>query len=272
MYNSIQEVYDEIIAAKNAKAELAGLTSGSATAIWRLWTWIVAAAIYTFDKLIEVHKTEIDTKLSARLTAGIDWYAELILKFQLGDVVVILNGKAQYAVVDTTKQIIKKVSVVSSAGTLVIKVAKEVAGELVKLTNEELLAVTAYLNKTQYAGVFTQIQSMDADLFKPKHNIYYDAQIPLATMKTNVNAAIINFTKTFNNENFNGQFAAIKYVDDLQKVAGVKDVENLQLLFKSTSMLSFVNITRVYSPESGYIKIDPSYDLNNLTNINYIPQ
>ncbi len=271
MYANIQQVYDEILAAKAAKAELAGLTTGSATAIWKLWAWVIATVIWSLDKSFEKHTTDTNALLDAKISHNAAWYANQMLLFQYGDTIEVVNYVPQYLVIDETKRIIKRVAVVDSNGAVTFKLAKETAGALVKLTSDEQLAANAYLVKVKDAGVQTQIVSYDADLFKPKLTIFYDAQYSVATMQAAVNLAINNFLKNYNNENFNGQFVRNKFIDALQVVQGVKDLDITLLEFKSVLAGVYTAINRVYDPLSGYIKIDPAYDLNNLTNIAYTP-
>ncbi len=273
MFSGVQEIVDRIIAEKNARAELAGLTSTSNVAIYKIWAYCVAVVIYVLDQFFESHKLEVNAKLAARVSHGTTWYAAKMLEFQYGDTIELVNYVPTYPVIDESKRIIKKVAAIDNFGAMPIKVAQEVSGELVKLDDAQLLAANAYLVKFKDAGVNTILMSFDADLFRPKLEIYYDAQIPKATIKASVNAAIIAYLKVYNDERFNGRFEVIHFIDAMQEVTGLKDIVPVSMLFKSTIAPGFTNYPRVYDPESGYLKVDPAYDLDDeLLNIKYFAQ
>ena len=58
--------------------------STSAEAEWRHWTHIIATAIHSFEVLLDLFRSEMDT-LAGRMTAGsIRWYAEMGDRFRSG--------------------------------------------------------------------------------------------------------------------------------------------------------------------------------------------
>lgn len=63
MARTIQQIQQEILTAKAKEPALSELNSTSKTAIWRLWTYITAFAIWTLEKIFDQHRKEIDDKI-----------------------------------------------------------------------------------------------------------------------------------------------------------------------------------------------------------------
>ena len=77
MARSIDTIYNLIIAEKETKAELSGLTTESATSVFRLWAWITAAVIFTLEALFDLFKTELETLLLTLKPGTLPWYQEM---------------------------------------------------------------------------------------------------------------------------------------------------------------------------------------------------
>ena len=107
MANSIKEIYNQIIQEKermssldalgydkdpavtHADALLADLDSGSKVSIWRLWAYVVAVVIYFHEKMWDLFRAEVETKLKA--IPGTDiWLANECRKFQYPGVLTLL--------------------------------------------------------------------------------------------------------------------------------------------------------------------------------------
>ena len=61
MARTVQQIKQSMIDAKNADANLAGLTSTSQTAKWNLYFFIVAACIAIFEQLQDLFKVDLET-------------------------------------------------------------------------------------------------------------------------------------------------------------------------------------------------------------------
>ena len=64
MARTITEIFNDMVARKDAEASLSGLTSASQSAIWRLLFWVQAQSINLFEQLMDALKVEIQTMLS----------------------------------------------------------------------------------------------------------------------------------------------------------------------------------------------------------------
>ena len=70
--------------------------STSKVAEWRLWTYVVAAAIHAFEIILDLFRQEVD-ELTAKITPGTKlWYAEMCYRFQNGHTLVFDKNTAQF--------------------------------------------------------------------------------------------------------------------------------------------------------------------------------
>lgn len=84
MARSIQDIQQEIYQAKENEPALNELNSTSKTAIWRLMIYIVSVAIWSLEKLFDLHKKEVDERLSELKPHTARWYRNKALAFQYG--------------------------------------------------------------------------------------------------------------------------------------------------------------------------------------------
>jgi hypothetical protein len=171
-------------------------------------------------------------------------------------------------VLDKTKQIVKKVSVVETNGEVLIKVAKgNGGGTLEPLTSGQQTALTSYVNKIKPAGVKTTILSIDADQLKFKQTITYNGQLDLGEFKIALKAAVEAYLSSIK---FDGKFNVNKYIDALQAITGFVDVviDNIQA---KPDGGSYSYIIGSYQPASGYFKIDGAFEITDPASTTFIP-
>ena len=59
MARTINEIQNEIITSLNGKKDIS--LSTSKVAEWRLWTYVIAVTVHSFELILDVFKSEIDT-------------------------------------------------------------------------------------------------------------------------------------------------------------------------------------------------------------------
>lgn len=286
MARSIGTIYAAIVADKDAQASLASLApamdteqgllaslnSSSKVAIWRLWAYITAVAIYTHEVLWDLFKAELETIAANAIVGTLPWYQAQVFAFQNGDPLVYNSqtGKYGYAALDAAKQIVKRCAIVEQQdGVLGFKVAKLSAGLPVALSSPEQTSLAAYIKKIRFAGTRFTLISGAGDLLKITATIYYDGVIPSATIKTNVEAAIGAYVGGLP---FNGEFLLSRLVDTIQAVTGVADVVLVTAQTKQAAPDVYATISRVHVPVYGYYQLDSSSG-NTLTDtLTYIAQ
>lgn len=273
MARKIEEIFEEIVADKDSQTSLQQLSpnsdnvsqlktdldSGSKVAIWRLFTYLIAVAHYTHELLWDSFKLEVEAIVAAAPTGTLPWYQLQMLKFQYGDTLQFIDEKYQYATIDITKQVVKLCAVEDRPdGVVIIKVADLDSNSLpVPLSVAQKTALEGYVSKIRFAGTKFLVVSTPADLLKLLGTIYYDPIYPLATIESNVEAAIASY---LNNLPFNGVFKINALIDAVQLVEGVVDFTT-QSVESKYGVVPYAPILRTYVAQAGYLQVDPANPL-----------
>lgn len=229
MSRTLTEIYNEAVETRNKYLELTELTNDSKTSIINAFTWVTAAAIYSFETLLDVFTTDIAKTFTQRINGTSAYYANAMLKWQYGDDLIINDeGTAfHYATEDTTKRLITHVSYQEyyneefKDNILILKVASGEGRSLSQLSDEELIAARAYLNQIKFAGVKCNVVSRRGDVLVPRLTVYYDGAITKEELYDNIDTALIDFIV---NMKFDSLVYSQKIIDAIQKVEHVTDV------------------------------------------------
>ena len=229
MSRTLTEIYNEAVETRNKYLELTELTNDSKMSIINAFTWVTAAAIYSFETLLDVFTTDIAKTFTQRINGTSAYYANAMLKWQYGDDLIINDeGTAfHYATEDTTKRLITHVSYQEyyneefKDNILILKVASGEGRSLSQLSDEELIAARAYLNQIKVAGVKCNVVSRRGDVLVPRLTVYYDGAITKEELYDNIDTALIDFIV---NMKFDSLVYSQKIIDAIQKVEHVTDV------------------------------------------------
>ncbi len=280
MARSIQVIFDALVADKEAREELDGLTSTSRTALWRMWLWIVAAAMHIHEQLWDAFKAEVEDIAARAIPGSLRWYADRAKEFQFGYNLVMDLATYRYFYIDTesdaaiASRIVTQVSVqevfTSGFTGVRVKAAKGEAGDLEPLTNEERTAFEFYMQRIRFAGVAMDVISTTADDVKANLRIYYDGVLPLTQVEEAVETALQAY---LNGIPFDGLLNRNAFIDALQAMPEVVDVEVFSLQAKPNGSSSWSEVVRAYAPVSGYYALasfgtDPATEVV----IEYIPE
>jgi len=229
MSRTLTEIYNEAVETRNKYLELTELTNDSKMSIINAFTWVTAAAIYSFETLLDVFTIDIAKTFTQRINGTSAYYANAMLKWQYGDDLIINDeGTAfHYATEDTTKRLITHVSYQEyyneefKDNILILKVASGEGRSLSQLSDEELIAARAYLNQIKFAGVKCNVVSRRGDVLVPRLTVYYDGAITKEELYDNIDTALIDFIV---NMKFDSLVYSQKIIDAIQKVEHVTDV------------------------------------------------
>ena len=229
MSRTLTEIYNEAVETRNKYLELTELTNDSKMSIINAFTWVTAAAIYSFETLLDVFTTDIAKTFTQRINGTSAYYANAMSKWQYGDDLIINDeGTAfHYATEDTTKRLITHVSYQEyyneefKDNILILKVASGEGRSLSQLSDEELIAARAYLNQIKFAGVKCNVVSRRGDVLVPRLTVYYDGAITKEELYDNIDTALIDFIV---NMKFDSLVYSQKIIDAIQKVEHVTDV------------------------------------------------
>lgn len=250
------------------------LNSPSLFALFLFFAQIMASAIYTFEKILDAHKKEVDSLVINQVHGNPAWYHAQSLKFQYGYALVLNTANYQYYYTDTTSvaaiasKIITKSVAVAINGNLLFKVAKGTSPSLTKLTNVELTAFKAYLKHIQLAGDNVAAISYDADIIRLRMQLYYDGQLEVIALKNAVVAAIELYLL---NLDFNGQIVTSDLIQTIKEVPGVFDCVFYSSEIKPETG-GYTAFTRTADGLSGHYKLKPLGTTVDDTNIDMIPQ
>ena len=229
MSRTLTEIYNEAVETRSKYLELTELTNDSKMSIINAFTWVTAAAIYSFETLLDVFTTDIAKTFTQRINGTSAYYANAMLKWQYGDDLIINDeGTAfHYATEDTAQRLITHVSYQEyyneefKDNILILKVATGEGSSLSQLSDEELIAARAYLNQIKFAGVKCNVVSRRGDVLVPRVTVYYDGAITKEELYDNIDTALIDFIV---NMKFDSLIYSQKIIDAIQKVEHVTDV------------------------------------------------
>lgn len=278
MARTIEQINNEIIKAKESEPALAGLTSTSKVAIWRLWAYITAFVIWTLEKIFDEHKKEVSEALSELKPHTARWYRNKALAFQYG-----FNLYSETDLFDNTgksKEEIENSKIIKySAATevetesrLTVKIATEQGGELQPISQGQKASFEAYMNEIKDAGVKITTINYLPDILKLKMKIYRDPLVldengmSIRTGEKPVEKAIKEYFKKLP---FNGELVLAHLVDALQQVEGVK-IPHI-ILAESKWIDAGVNDYGNYQPiEVKTIPISGYFKIENFNGIEYV--
>ena len=241
----------------------------SKVSIENLMLYIVAASIWTLEKLFDTHTTEVTEFIATMKPHSLRWYVEKAKAFLYG--VPLIDGTDQHNTTGMTDEQINQAKIVTFAActeanaTLYLKVAK--AGPA-PLTTDEKAAFVAYLHEIKDAGVRIDVISEQGDYLNLNMVIYYDPLLINANgeNKATGNNVVEDAIKAYiENIPFNGEFRKNELEDAIQAVEGVVMVELGVVEHSETGEDgTFEEVIPYCKPTSGYFKFDHA-DLSGVT-------
>ena len=280
MARTIQEIQTLILQAKAQEPALNELNSTSKVAIWRLWVYIIAVAIWSLEKLFDQHRADIDKRLAELKPHTARWYRSKALAFQYGFDLLPdsdkFNNQGHTEEAIEASKIVKYSAVIESKneGRLIVKIAGEQGEQLQPITDAQKQAFEAYLSEIKDAGVRLSVVNYQPDVLHLQMKIIYDplvldsnGQSILHATKP-VETAIKDYLKRLP---FNGELVLAHLIDALQQAEGVK-IPHL-VLAQSKNITSgggygaFETIEISKIPTAGYFTIDNFNDISYVSNV-----
>lgn len=229
--------------------------SPSQVAIFRNMLNTIATEIYTLQQLNNTFETEIENLVKGVTTPTTAWWQKQILLFQYNSSVAQVaqldpaTFAPYYPTVVPSYRIITNCAVITLANNIVqIKVTKGGA----VLSSPELIALTAYIQTIDPAGIKYQIINSLPDELWLDAEVFYNGQYS-AVIQANVIAAIDAYLAAIP---FNGEVKISAVEDAIQAVAGVTDVviNSIAARKNVTPFANRTTFTRFWQTYSGQIK------------------
>ena len=280
MARSIQDIQQLIYAQKAQEPALESLNSTSKVAIWQLWVYIISVAIWSLEKLFDLHRTDIDKRLTELKPHTARWYRSKALAFQYGYYLAPDSDKYnnQWLTEEQIEasKIIKYSAVVESKneGRLIVKIAGEQGDTLQPITDAQRQSFEAYLQEIKDAGVRLSVVNYQPDVLHLQMKIIYDPLVldsngqSITKATKPVEETIISYLKRLP---FNGELVLAHLIDALQQAEGVK-IPHL-VLAQSKNITSgggygaFETIEISKIPTAGYFTIDNFNDITYVGNV-----
>ncbi len=260
-----KEIFDSIAQDEN----LSELNSGSKTAIYRLFVFVVSFAIWTLEKLCDIHAAQIDTAIYEQKSGTPRWYRNVSLAFQYGFDLLQDSDKFDNKGFTTDQieasKIIKYCSVKESSESnrLIIKVASEQGELLVPLDLTQKEGFEQYLKEIKYAGVKLNVVNNPADKLLLNMAIYRDVLVIDESGNSILNGgkpvekSIRAYMKALP---FDGELVLNDLIEKLRAVDGVNNAHIVNATSSSYDsatglFLPFAPINVKTIPASGYFEI-----------------
>lgn len=288
MNKTLAEIIADMMTAKNNNAELDGLTTTSKTAIWRQILETVAFVIWNFQELCRTYLEEIQMLIKQQKVPTLRWYRNEALKYQDGFALVYNENNYTISFSDhyenngvpilatdekiEASKVVKYCSVTKSKtdSKILMKVASEVDGEIVPLTEAQGEGFKFYVSEFAAAGDHITIVNYKSDILYLKYDICYDPLVLNANGMHKITArypVVDAIQKYLKNLDFNAELSVSKLEEIILATEGVTD-----LLRKSVSSSWIdvgsgdygypqpVNIAKI--PKSGHWKIEDWSGIN----------
>lgn len=265
-YMSLSAV--QIIYSLSADDISAGFSASfSIVSIENLLFYAVGYACFLIQSIVEAAQASIQAIVDKNYIANDAYWHDALLNFQSGDDLTLnaITKRYEYATVDATKQIIKRVAVRenydaddSNKYKIFIYAAGAVDGVITPLTSQQKTEVEAYIYKKKYAGVLTKLVSGDGDTLDIALTVNYnplllnsDGELINDGSKP-VDAAAENYITVLNTDYFKGNLNVTKFVDSIQSATGVVDVKITGL---SINTVAKTELWGTYESTNGWFKI-----------------
>lgn len=260
MARDTEDIYQEMLVAKQADANLNGLDSPSNTAMWQMLLRFLAQIHRWFEQKWDAFKIEIQQVLDDNQFGTFSWWERIIEEFQYEDALAFINNKWQYPTINPIKRIIKFISITDDRGVVNVKVAKINNNRPLNLSTDEAAALTSYLRARRPPGTRLIVESLPADKLKTQLVVRYNAQFGEANIRPLVEAAYINYINTLD---FNGIYYVNKMIDTLQAIPAVinEQVEVISISAKQ-GIGNYVQFTSKFQAKSGYFEVDTDFPLS----------
>ena len=238
--------------------------STSQFAEWKIWSQIFAQAVFIFEGILDLFKTQIDTTIQSKQPGTKDWYYDRALEFQggsesgtfQGDTLIVNDfGQLLYSTTDVTRQIIEQCAIAAAGGTISFKVAKwlvELGGTYQALSADEKTAFGLYIDNIKYPGTTTNIISLAADVIKYDLDIIYQPEYTTS----GIGAALLLAADAYRQSlGFEDRFYSQRFIDALLDVEGVTSIEITSLEGKIAAG-SYAAVGVMYEIVAGYFNFD----------------
>jgi hypothetical protein len=238
--------------------------------------YVAAAAMWTLEKLFDLHRAEVAGIIDELKPHSLRWYVNKAKGFMLGKALVADSDYYDTAGMTDEEiaaaRVVKYAAAVEKSAVVYLKIATSPGpsegGEPEPLGADALAGFRAYMKEVKDAGVVVEVVNEPAEHFRLKLSVYYDPMVMDNTGMafdgtTPVQDTIKKFVKDLP---FNGEYRNVALVDALQQIEGVV-IPELHLAETSRDGQTWEQVDAKAAPYSGYYKLYAEGDLD----ISFVP-
>jgi len=264
MARTIETIRNEINGLIATYPSLSALNNSNAS-VFRMIVNLVSTAMFTFETLLDVFRSEI-TELSRDVSPGTErWFSFKSKEFQYDDttpqILEVTDRTIQYPTIDDNLKIVTQASCISvldsetNNASVFVKAAKGEIGSLEPLSTDELNAFRSYINQIKMAGQRLLVSSNQPDRLHIRSEIYYDGQFVKTQVQEDIREAINTYLSSVE---FNGKIYFQRVVDAIQSVDGVQDVVIIAMAARdiNTPITNRTRIIKDYTPLAGFMVLE----------------
>lgn len=249
-------------------------SSTSATAEWRLWTFVMASLCHVSERLMDQFRGDINRIVDEKRLGSASWYVHIAKEFQLSDELSVSEeGILKYPSINKEKCIIAHASFKEEGEEkdkklLFLRVAKagKEAGTFAPLDKMEEAMFKAYLEKVKLAGTEIQVVSIDSDRLQVDLLVYHDHLFEEDKVREKLIQAIKDYCAYGLGET--GVLVRNDLLEKMRHSQGVQDVEIKKLTAWSEGMSTEITPQmRVYTTKSGHIQLNETDEKEHPSNI-----
>lgn len=238
----------------------------SSVSIENIMFYVFAVALWTLEKLFDLHSTEVAEQIAELKPHTLRWYVNKTKAFMYRSRAKLVPGTDYYDTTGMSETEIEasrvvKYAVATESNTVVyIKVAGEDKdGNPCRLNEYQIKALNAYINTIKDAGVSVVVRNEPADLMKVKLVVYYDP-IQLTKEGESLSEGGVPIEDTvksvIKNLPFNGVYRNSDLISTLQAISGVEAVDIVSVEVKPNSAEEWTDVVGFTRPYSGYYEIE----------------
>lgn len=271
MSRNIKEIYRSAIEVRNKYLQLTpektDAMSASKMSVMNVLTYVMSSLIYAFENMLDVFLADATKVINQRTNGTPEYYVFMAKHFSRGCTVKVNDDGTGLDVISAgNKELIPYASyeTVNVSNGIVLKVCKDVNGNITPLSADELSEVKAYIGKCEFVGASVAVRSVPADLLTLRMRIVYDdTQVSAEEALANIKESIDGYAKGLTYDDYVYQSAII---DAVQSAFGILDVPSTLsdgtqgkiLVQKNNYAVAGgyddpVEITGWYRPYSGYL-------------------
>ncbi len=276
---SLSQIYSEAVSKRNDYLQLTELNSGRTEqkmSILNLMTYVMSSLIFTYETILDRHEYDMSMLIANRINGSADWYVMMARKFQFdlakdaGDPIVFDENtmKVNYQTVNEANRIITQATWQEYApdNGILLKVSKDNSntseveqGTLYQqLSDKEMSAFIAYINKIKFIGANIHPISLPGDIMSVRCRVFYDDNLTTADEAfEGVKAKLVEYARGLDYNGYVYGQSVINAILSADNIVNIATDSEILISSYDQALGAYAEPTRVVDrlrTASGYVK------------------